>query len=130
MSDSATPWTTQFMEFSSPEYWSGEPFPSPRDLPNPGIEPRSLTLQVDSLSAEPQGKPKNTAVDSLSLLQEIFPTQGSTPGLPHCRRILYQLSHKGSPRILEWVALSFSRGSSQPRDRTQISHIAGGFFAS
>ena len=36
------------------------------------------------------------------LLQGIFPTQGSNPGLQHCRQILYQLSHKGSPRILEW----------------------------
>ena len=52
------------MEFSRPEYWSGFPFTSPGDLPNPGIEPRS----------------------------------------PHCRQILYQLSHKGNPRILEWVA--------------------------
>ena len=40
---------------------------------------------------------QNTGVGSLSLLQGIFPTQGSNPGLPHCRRILYQLSHKGSP---------------------------------
>ena len=47
----------------------------------------------------------NTGVGSLSLLQRIFPTQGSNPGLPHCRRILYQLSHKGSPRILEWVPI-------------------------
>ena len=39
----------------------------------------------------------------LSLLQGIFPTQGSNPGLLHCRRILYQLSHKGSPRTLEWI---------------------------
>ena len=53
----ATPWTIQSMEFSRPEYWSGNPFPSPGDLPNPGIEPRSPTLQVDSLPAEPQGKP-------------------------------------------------------------------------
>ena len=45
------------MEFSSPEYWSGLPFPSPGDLPNPGIEPRSLALQADYLPAEPQGKP-------------------------------------------------------------------------
>ena len=52
---------------------------------------------------------------SLSLLQGIFPTQGFNTGLPHGRRILYQLSHKGSPRILEWVAYPFSRGSSQPR---------------
>ena len=46
------------MEFSKPEYWSGQPFPSPGDLPNPGIEPTSPTLQADSLPAEPQGKPK------------------------------------------------------------------------
>ena len=49
----ATPWTIQFMEFSRPEYWSGWPFPSPGDLPNPGIEPRSPALQADSLPAEP-----------------------------------------------------------------------------
>ena len=48
--------------------------------------------------------------------QGIFPTQGSNPGLPHCRQILYQLSHMGSPRILEWVAYPFSRGSSRPRN--------------
>ena len=47
---------------------------------------------------------QNTAVGSLSLLQAIFPTQGLNPGLLHCRRILYQLSHKGSPRTLERVA--------------------------
>ena len=55
--------------------------------------PRSLTLQADSLPAEPQGKAKNTGVDSLSLLQWIFPTQESNQGLLHCRRILYHLSH-------------------------------------
>ena len=54
----ATPWTIQSMEFSRPEYWSGLPFPSPGDLPNLGIEPRSPTLQVDSLPIEPPGKPK------------------------------------------------------------------------
>ena len=43
------------MEFFRTEYWSGKLFPSPGDLPNPGIEPRSLTLQADSLPAEPQG---------------------------------------------------------------------------
>ena len=46
---------------------------------------------------------QNIGVGSLSLFQGIFPTQGSNPGLPHFRRIFYQLSHKGSPRILEWV---------------------------
>ena len=71
---------------------------------------------------------QNTVVGSLSLFQGIFPTQGSNPGLPHCRRILYQLSHKGSPRILEWVAYPFSRGSSWPGNQTGVSWIAGGFF--
>ena len=71
---------------------------------------------------------QNTGVGSLSLLQGIFPTQGSNPGLPHCRQILYQLSHKGSPRILEWVAHPFSSGSSWPRNQTRVSCIAGEFF--
>ena len=71
---------------------------------------------------------QNTGVGSLSLLQEIFPTQGLNPGLLHCRQIFYQLSHKGSPRILEWVAYSFSRGSSQSRNQTKVSCIAGRFF--
>ena len=71
---------------------------------------------------------QNTGVGSLSLLQRIFPTQRSNPGLPHPRQILYQLSHEGSPRILEWVAYPFSRGSSQPKNQTGVSCIAGGFF--
>ena len=65
------------MEFSRLEYWSGQPFPSPGDLPNPGIKPRSPALQVDSLPAKPPGKPKNTGVGGLSLLQGIFQTQES-----------------------------------------------------
>ena len=65
------------MEFSRPEYWSGEPFLSPGDLPNPGIEPRFPALQADSLPAEPQEKPEKTGVGSLSLLQWIFLTQES-----------------------------------------------------
>ena len=71
---------------------------------------------------------QNTGVGSLPLLQGIFPTQGSKPGLPHCRQILYQLSPKGSPTILEWVAWPFSSGSSWPRNRTTVSCIAGRFF--
>ena len=73
---------------------------------------------------------QNTGVGGLSLLQGIFPTQGSNPGLPHCRQILYQLSHQGSPRILEWVACAFSSGSSRPRDWTRVSYVAGNFFTS
>ena len=106
-SDSATPWTIQSMEFSRPEYQSGQPFPSPGDLSNPGIEPRSPTLQADSFPAEPQGKPKNTGesfpaepqakpkntgLGSLSFVQRIFLTQELNRGLPYCRKILYQLS--------------------------------------
>ena len=72
----------------------------------------------------------NTRVGSLSLLQGIFPTKGSNPGLPHCGRILYQLSHQGSPRILEWVAYPFSCRCSQPRNWTGVSCIAGGFLTS
>ena len=62
------------------------------------------------------------------LFQGIFPTQGSNPGLPHCRQILYQLSHQGSPRILECLAYLFSSGSSWPRNWTRVSCIAGRFF--
>ena len=83
-----TPWTIQSMEFSRPENWSGEPLPSPGDLPNAGMEPRSPTMQADSLPAEPQG----------------------------------------SLRILEWIAYPFSNGSFRPRNRTGVSHIAGGLF--
>ena len=65
MSDSANPWTAArkaslSMEFSRQEYWSGLPFPSPGDLPYPGIEPGSSALQADSLPSELPGKPINT----------------------------------------------------------------------
>ena len=60
--------------------------------------------------------------------QGIFPIQGLNSGLPHFRRILYQLSHQGSPRILEWVAYPLSSGSFQPRNWTRVSCTAGGFF--
>ena len=71
-------------------------FPFSRDLPNPGIEPRSPALQVDSLSTELQGTPKNTGVGSLSLFQQIFLIQESNRGLLNCRQILlYQLSYQG-----------------------------------
>ena len=66
------------------------------NLPNPGIKPRALTLQVDSLSSEPPGKPMNTGVGSLSLLQGIFLTQESNWSLLYCRWFLYQLSYQGS----------------------------------
>ena len=61
------------------------------------IQGTQVSRIADSLPAEPQGKPKNTRVGSLSLLQRIFPTQESNQGLLHCRQILYQLSYQGSP---------------------------------
>ena len=73
---------------------------------------------------------QNTGVSSLSLLQRIFPTEGSNPGLLLCRRILYHLSHQGSPRILEWVAYPFSSRSSWPRNWTGVFCIAGWFLTS
>ena len=109
-----------------------------------------LFVTPDSLPAEPQGKPKNTRVGRLFLLQGIFPSQESNLGLLRCRQLLYQLSHQGSPcavlfqscltlwdpmdysplgssthriiqaRIPEWVAMPSSRGSYWPRDLTCV----------
>ena len=70
------------VEFSKQEYWSGMPFPYPGDLPNTGIQPGSPALQADSLLSESPGKPKNTGVGSLSLLQGIFPDPGIKLGPP------------------------------------------------
>ena len=74
-----------------------------------------LTL-CDSMDCSPPGSSvhgdspgNNTEVGCHALLQGIFPIQGLKPGLPHCRRILYHLSHQGSPIIPEWVAYPFSR---------------------
>ena len=78
-----------------------------RSVVSNSLRPHGLYSPWNSLG-------QNTEVGSLSLLQGIFPTQGSNPRLPHCRQILYQMSHKGSPRILEWVAYPFSSGSPSP----------------
>ena len=87
------PWS-----FSRQEYCSGLSCPPPGNLPNPGIEHRSSALQADSLSSKLPGKPKNTGVGSLSLLQGIFLTQESNWGLLHCSQTLYQLSYQGTPQ--------------------------------
>ena len=68
--------------------------PSPVDLPDPGIESGSAAFQVDSLPAEPPGKPKKTRAGSLSLLQQIFLTWKSNQHFLPCRQILYQLSYQ------------------------------------
>ena len=80
------------------------------DLPNPGIKPRSPTLQADSLPAESQRKLKNTGVGSLSLFQWIFPTQESNQGLLHCMRILYQLHYQEKDYLLNNFLRDFSGG--------------------
>ena len=97
------------------------------------LESESCLVMSDSLQPHglysPWNSPaQNTGVGNLSLLQGIFPSQGSNPGLLHCRWILYQLSHKGNPRTLEWVAYPFSSGSSRPRNQIEVSFIAGRFF--
>ena len=94
------------------------------------VKVMSVSLWPHRLYSPWNSPGQDTGVGSLSLLQGIFPTQGSNPGLQHCRWILYQLSHKGSSRILEWVAYPFSRGSSRPRNWTGVSCIAGRFFTS
>ena len=95
---------------------------------NPESESDSRSVMSDSLqppwTIQSMNSPgQNTGVCSLSLLQGIFPTQGLSPGLPHCRWILYQLSHKGSPRMLEWVAYPFSSTFSPPRNQTGVLHF-------
>ena len=95
------------LQLSSIPVEKGSSIPSPGDLPNTGIEPRSPALRADSLPAEPQGKPKKTGVSSLSLLRGIFLTQELNRGLLHCRKILYQLSYHGSTpsgaRLVKYV---------------------------
>ena len=135
------------MGFSRQEYWSGLPFPSLGDLPDPGLKPTSPVLagrffttsppesenhSVVSDTLQPHGlygpwnsPGQNTGVGSLALLQWIFPAQELNPGLP-----CYQLSHQGSPRVLEWVAYPFSHRSSQPRHQTVVPCIEGRFFTS
>ena len=88
------------------------------------VKSESESFSVVSNSLQPHGlcspwnfPGQNTGGSSLALLQGIFPIQGLNPGLPHCRQLLYQLSHKGSAKILEWVAYPFSSGSSWPRNR-------------
>ena len=75
-------------------------------------DPRDCSMPGSSVLGDSTGQ--STGEDSSSLLQGIFPTQGSNPGLPHCRRILYPQSHQRSLRILEWVAIPFSRDLPNP----------------
>ena len=134
----ATLWTIAHqaplsMGFSRQEYWSGLPFPSPGELPDPGIEPRSPALQADALTSEPPGKPtlqqenrlnekprhrneqrpftatrKSESVVAQSCLTLCNAMDCSLPG--------FSVPGMFQATVLEWVAISFSTGSSQPRD--------------
>ena len=113
----AISWTIQSMEFSRPEYWNGQPFLSPGDLPNPGIEPGSPgstgspASQADALPSEPPGKHglyspwnspgQNTGMGSLSFLQGIFLTQGLNPGLPALQVDSLPAEPPGKPKKTE-----------------------------
>ena len=116
-----TPWTTAHqtplsMGFSRQEYWSGLSCPPPGDRPNPGTKPCLLHVlhwQVSSLPLVPPRKVKVKVAQSCLTL---------------CDPMDYTVRGILQARILEWVAFPFSRGSSQPRDQTQVSCIAGGFF--
>ena len=88
---------------------------------------QSCPTLCDPMDYTVHGILQASILGSLSLLQGIFSTQGSNPGLPHWR-IIYQLRHQGSPRTLEWVPYPCSCGSSWPRNRTSVSCIASGFF--
>ena len=105
------------MEFSRQKYWSGLPFPSPGDLPNLGIEPRSLALQTDSLPSELWGKPLKSPWDKYCVALLVCGHAQSCPALCDSK----DCSPPGSSvhgifqaRRLEWGAISFSRGSYRP----------------
>ena len=109
----ATQWTPLFTEFSRLEHWSGQPFPSPGDLPNPGIKPRSPTSQVDSLPAEPQGSPRipkwvafpspgdlpNPGIESRSPTLQVDSLPVEPQGKPNNTEV-------GSLSFLQWIFLT------------------------
>ena len=95
-----------FMGFSRQGYWSGLSFPSPGDLSDPGIKPESPSLQAYSLLSEPPGESQKFVLCYLSnLCPQNSPSKNTRVG-----------------------SCSLSRGSSQPKDRTQVSCLAGRFF--
>ena len=119
----ATPWTVAYqaprsMGFSRQEYWSGLPFPSPGDLPNPGIEPGSPALQTDALPSEPKCSYilYQLLLFSCSVVSALCNFMGCSPPASTALWIF-------QARILEWVAISFPEGPSQPRDQTRVSCI-------
>ena len=144
-----TPWTAAYkaplsMEFSRQEYWSGLSFSSPGDLSDPRLEPRSPALQADALPSEPPGKPpvfiqfsprsthrcleRETCLTlsvQFSSVAQLCPTLCDPMDCSLSRSSVHGIFQS---RVLEWIAISFSRGSSRPRNRTWVSRIAGRRF--
>ena len=108
------------MGFSRQEYWSRLPFPSPGDLPNPGIKPTFLALAGRFFTTEFSGKVKGEGEVAHSCPTLCDPMDCSLPG--------FSIHGILQARILEWVTISFSRGSSRPRDQTWVSGIGGRHF--
>ena len=140
----ATPWTVAHqvplsLEFPRQEYWSKLPFPSPGDLPDPGIEPmspESPALADGFYNIEPPGKPmiilvsftKEGKYNSFIYVCVKVKVTQSCPTL--CDPMDYIVHGILQARILEWVAFTFSRGSSQSRNQILASCTAGRFFTS
>ena len=122
-------WTVAFQAplstwFPRQEYWSGLPFASLADLPNQEMEPESLK----SLALARGFFTTSATWEALLLTWSEVKVTQLCPTL--CNPVGYAVYGILQARILEWVAFPFSRGSSQPRDQTQVSCIAGGFFTS
>ena len=120
------------MGLSREEYLSGLPFHSPWDLPDPRIKPTSPALASGFFTTEPPGDPdicyRMIFIFRKSTFISLGEVKVSQPCLTLCNLMDYTVYGILQARILEWVAFSFPRGSSQPRDRTQISCTEGGFF--
>ena len=132
------------MEFSRHEYWSGLPFPSSGNLPNPGIEPRSPALRADYFftiwaTREVGGLkpgtlkvfswyPRRSAYINTFMAGYVCVCESRSVMSDSLQLTDYTVHGILQARILEWVAVPFSRGSCQPRDRTQVSQVAGRFF--
>ena len=129
----ATPWTVAYqappsMRFSRQEYWSGLPFPAPGELPDPGIEPGSPALQVDSSPTELTGEPYRVIGKLLNTDCKVAQTCLTLRDPMDCSPPGSSFHGIFQARILEWVAISLFRGSSWSRTWTQFSHIAGRLF--
>ena len=118
----ATPWTVAYqaslsMGFSRQEYWSGLLFPSPGDLPDPGIKPGSPTLEADASTSEPPGKPtlmptkknpprkKETTKQTERLGLHQKACQDSNPGILLANTMIYKKKHVGTSLVVQWLRL-------------------------